>query len=185
MEAPSYCSKRMLRRSPWLMRTMQSLSWKRPSCSALPPLSRRLTNKPRVLKGSKRRVSELHFPSAPAQPSAPATFTLNPFSASLSSENPPIDLDKHRRFVSGAFTASGSILISASTCEGGECTHAGVPAGIHPTRWCCSRLEVLTRSPAAAPPGWCEGRKPLQHLPARLRGTSRIHSSCFTPVKDF
>lgn len=57
-EPPSYCSKRMFRRSPLLMRTMQSFSWKRPCCSALPPLSRRLTNKPRVLKRSETRVSE-------------------------------------------------------------------------------------------------------------------------------
>lgn len=57
-EAPSYCSKRMFRRSPLLMRTMQSFSWKRPCCSAFPPLSRRLTNKPRVLKRAETSVSE-------------------------------------------------------------------------------------------------------------------------------
>lgn len=39
------------------MRTMQSFSWKRPCCSAFPPLSRRLTNKPRVLKRSETSVS--------------------------------------------------------------------------------------------------------------------------------
>lgn len=42
----------MFRRSPLLMRTMQSFSWKRPCCSAFPPLSRRLTSRPRVLQGS-------------------------------------------------------------------------------------------------------------------------------------
>lgn len=57
-EPPSYCSKRMFRRSPLLMRTMQSFSWKRPCCSAFPPLSRRLTNKPRVLKRAETSVSE-------------------------------------------------------------------------------------------------------------------------------
>ena len=51
----AYCSKRMLRRSPLLMRTMQSFSWNRPSCSALPPCSRRLTNSPRVLEQPQHR----------------------------------------------------------------------------------------------------------------------------------
>lgn len=46
----SYCSNLMFRRSPLLIRTMQSFSWNRPCCSAFPPFSRRLTNKPRVLK---------------------------------------------------------------------------------------------------------------------------------------
>lgn len=52
-----YCSKRMFRRSPLLIRTMQSFSWKRPCCSALPPLSRRLTSRPRVLQRSNHRVN--------------------------------------------------------------------------------------------------------------------------------
>lgn len=49
----------MFRRSPLLIRTMQSFSWKRPCCSALPPLSRRLTNKPRVLKCSNVHVNKM------------------------------------------------------------------------------------------------------------------------------
>lgn len=58
-ELLSYCSKRMFLRSPLLIRTIQSFSWKRPCCSALPPLSRRLTNKPRVLKCSNVRVKKM------------------------------------------------------------------------------------------------------------------------------
>lgn len=53
----AYCSKRMFLRSPLLIRTMQSFSWKRLCCSAFPPRSRRLTNKPRVLKGFKGHQS--------------------------------------------------------------------------------------------------------------------------------
>lgn len=46
----AYCSNRRLRISPWLILTIQSFSWKRCSCSALPPGSRRFTSKPWVLE---------------------------------------------------------------------------------------------------------------------------------------
>lgn len=58
LSVPSYCSNRMFLRSPLLIRMMQSFSWKRPWCSAFPPLSRRLTNKPRVLKGLKVQIKD-------------------------------------------------------------------------------------------------------------------------------
>lgn len=63
------------------MRTMQSFSWKRPCCSALPPLSRRLTNKPRVLKGSNRRVSELQGRSGGLRSLVPLRSCRQPLGA--------------------------------------------------------------------------------------------------------
>lgn len=54
----------MLRRSPLLIRTIQSFSWNRASRSAFPPLSSLFTNKPSVLEQSQHILVTLSSVSA-------------------------------------------------------------------------------------------------------------------------
>lgn len=64
LQREAYCSNRMLRRSPLLIRTIQSFSWNRASRSAFPPLSSLFTNKPSVLEQSQHILVTLSSVSA-------------------------------------------------------------------------------------------------------------------------